>query len=872
MKKERSHSTSAVVANNQTSVLMLGVYFLTGMLLVLGQLLPSDASQIAQGEVLPQALLWLLVGALLATDYILTRYVSVQGRILATPGERKRFGENRWPSLLGIGLLVWVLIAICNVRGEGNFRFAVNAGWQWFAWSVALLVLARIMQNRQANRSLWWLMLALAWLVSVHGFFQVFVSLPADRERFRENPQAVLRQEAGIEAPPGSSTYLLFEQRLQDDSPTGPFALTNSLAGFLVPWIVILFARALKPEIWTRERVVIRFIGLIVALCLCICLLWTKSRTAWLALSISGLAFAITNPFFVRNAIRMLQGLWFGDDVDERFDDSARAESRIRNESPARALSRTLRVVVPSFLILVLLVVATIIVLSSWDPKLFTEASKSMAFRAEYWRTTMRLVSDHPWFGIGPGNFQAYYATYKPVLESETIADPHNFLLETLATAGWPSLVFLAGLILWLTKPFAMRMISGLAGEVTSIEDSSATNLVQATKGNVVSCTIFSGAISGLLATMLGNGALGPAPDYRPYLLAIPFVIVALVLDLISTMRSKSRTAQYKNLACGFGPALLGIGVHLLASGGWLTPGITNTIVILVAGLWIASRRDSHPADPSIDVVDKPDTRTRFQPWPAVFSFGVMCAAWFLVIAFYFTAWLPRQRSQEVQAVIAKQGGIDELQAIAMQRADPWNPVGNRWLTDVRMAQAERDLSTHRNSSSLSLDRYRESAQGYLASDRSNWETWAQLGHWELSLSPVRKDSLNRALDFYREASQRTPGDTGLLVQVALVAWLNEDLPLAKKFLEQAQAIDSNIAHADRKIDRAMLYCPPGVGPSSARVNPTLWLSARNSADLPQGWVRCEPLYHFLRSQISSLSTTKSLPGKKLLPPDSTLR
>ena len=149
----------------QTSILMLGVYFFTGMLLVLGQLLPGGTQQVAIGESLPQALLWLLVGALFATDHVLNRYASVQRRFLATNQAMPGIHLNRWPILLGAGLLVWILVATCNVYGHSNLRFAVNGCWQWFAWAVAILILSRIMIHPRIHRNVQWIMIALAWLV-----------------------------------------------------------------------------------------------------------------------------------------------------------------------------------------------------------------------------------------------------------------------------------------------------------------------------------------------------------------------------------------------------------------------------------------------------------------------------------------------------------------------------------------------------------------------------------------------------------------------------------------------------------------------------------------------------------------------------------
>ena len=807
------------LGDSRRTVLMLGVYFLVGVLLVLGQLVPGGTLQVASGESLPQALLWLLVGALIATDHLLTRYVDIQGRVLASHQLGSTLRPQRWPWFLGTGLLICVLVSTWNVQGQANFRFAVNGCWQWFVVAVSIVVLYHLMKSQPANRSLRRLMVSLAWLVSIHGFYQVYVSLPADREKFRVNPQAVL-EEAGLVAPPGSSTYLLFEQRLQDNSPTGPFALTNSLAGFLLPWIVILFAQGIKSETWTRQNRFHQWMGLFVIACLLVCLVWTKSRTAWIALCFGGLAALIVNPETLRHLKQFIR----------------------RGRTGAG---------LPFILAIGIAIALSVAGLQAWDPKLFSEASRSLAFRSEYWKTTMRMVLDHPWLGVGPGNFQAYYATYKPVLESETIGDPHNFLLETLAVCGWPGLFFLLGSIVWLAKPITNRFADALLGEPL------ASNPFPESHGgrwefNSTSIAIYLGALVGLFAIWFGNGALGPIPDFVPYLIAIPVVMATLWTDILVAPTTAQSVDNSSNVV-GFGPALLALGVHLLASGGWMTPGIGNTLSILVAGLWLAQ---DTPLRRVMDGINQPKQHASNTDSPlhgAGTAILWTLVAWTLVIGFYLTAWLPKQRFEQAESSIRQKGGIEEVHAIALQRADLWNPIGYRWLAEIRLRQVDRELTKNRNGLAPSMELFQESARSYLAADRASWETWAQLGHWEFMISPLRKESLNRALEYFIEASRRAPGDVGLLTQVALAAWLAEDVQTAKTYLAQAELIDTNVTHLDRKLAKSTLYWPANVGPPSTRIAPTVWQSARESKDLSQGWVRSEPVFRFLRTQLATI-------------------
>ena len=82
------------------------------------------------------------------------------------------------------------------------------------------------------------------------------------------------------------------------------------------------------------------------------------------------------------------------------------------------------------------------------DRLVITEALKSFSYRIEYWRASWAMIADHRWFGCGPGNFQQCYTRYKLPGASETVTDPHNFLLEIWASGGTPAAVlFLAVLV-----------------------------------------------------------------------------------------------------------------------------------------------------------------------------------------------------------------------------------------------------------------------------------------------------------------------------------------------------------------------------------------------------------------------------------------
>src|SRR5262249_16765586 len=64
------------------------------------------------------------------------------------------------------------------------------------------------------------------------------------------------------------------------------------------------------------------------------------------------------------------------------------------------------------------------------------KGSGTAALRLLYWRTTWPIIREHPWLGVGPGNFREAYAAHMEQDADEKITDPHNFALEVWVTCG----------------------------------------------------------------------------------------------------------------------------------------------------------------------------------------------------------------------------------------------------------------------------------------------------------------------------------------------------------------------------------------------------------------------------------------------------
>ena len=430
-----------------------------------------------------------------------------------------RFG---WTDAALMMLIGWYTIASLVAVGYGHPRPAINLLWEWVSLAIGFLLVRQLFATRAMARGLVAAMVALAAALSVIGLHQYFVIIPetqAHYERIKDDRAAMLG-EMREWYPPDSAERKRFEDRLYDKAPTGTFALTNSLAGYLAPWLILAVAIAAlsRPEggMSLRNWLSVTLLGTPMA----ICLLLTKSRSAYVAAA-AGLAL-----------------LWL----------IARKE---------HGLLRTKLLLASLAGILGLAIVA--VQSGAIDRQVASEAGKSLGYRLQYWRSTLKLVRDNPLLGIGPGQFQSRYTEYKLPEASEEIQDPHNFLLEVWATAGTPALLLLlAALLIFTGQVFFTRQSK------RPQPDSPRTALLMA------------GAIAGLFLAQAIGTLVGFGIDAQTFTWALVALVTTLVL-----LRGWVRAGALTPSVCWAGVVVLL--VHLLASGGISYPGIAGTLWVLFA-------------------------------------------------------------------------------------------------------------------------------------------------------------------------------------------------------------------------------------------------------------------------------------------------
>lgn len=300
----------------------------------------------------------------------------------------------RW-SWCDAAVLALMFFVGLSAREGLDTRIAINLTWGWLGVGMMYALIRALPRTPQESSALAAVMAATAASVALYGLYQFSVEFPELREIYRRNPeQSLINARVPLDSP---AARQLFENRLMGSNEIyGTFSQANSLAGWLVGSVALVLALA-ASKLLNRERrdaIVLAIPGAL----LLVALLMTKSRSAAVGLFVVALAWAFRS-------------------------------------------ARDRRLFTIAFLatIGIGVLVAGLSYAGVLDRLVLTESFKSLSFRRDYWQGAWGIITERPdsfWLGNGPGNFSNAYLRFKPETASESIADPHNMLLEVWAASG----------------------------------------------------------------------------------------------------------------------------------------------------------------------------------------------------------------------------------------------------------------------------------------------------------------------------------------------------------------------------------------------------------------------------------------------------
>ncbi len=476
-------------------------------LVVARPLFPSEAVA-DQGDGLPVVMLWLALCVCFMLGAIGRRDVRI------------RFGLTDAAVLILIALHT---IAAVVAATHLSARPAVNMLWEWIAMGAMFFLARQLITTQREARAVVAVMIALAVGLSSYGLYQYAYEMPHSRAEYAADPDSAMRA-AGLWYPPDSPQCELFENRLQSTEPIATFALTNSLAGYLAPWLVVAVGIMVcsSGSLRSRKR-------LICLIPIAACLLLTSSRSGCIAT-----AFGLALIWFFR---------------------------RNRNKPPGWKLP----------VVAVVLVSVIIAAAGMFNRQIFREASKSLGYRVQYWQSTMQMIAEHPLTGCGPGNFQHAYTKFKLPEASEEVADPHNFLLEVWATAGTPAMLAMLAVL----GCFFYVMYLQFSASIKSPRTACGGTVPEYTDAGYVG-PIYFGALCGfLLSVPLGLLSAAP-PGVAAVIIGLP--LAACCVALLSGWVDSGWLPAWVP-AVGAAALLM----NLLAAGGIGFPAVAGSLWLLMA-------------------------------------------------------------------------------------------------------------------------------------------------------------------------------------------------------------------------------------------------------------------------------------------------
>jgi O-antigen ligase len=748
---------------------------------------------------------------------------------------RLRFG--RTDAALLVFLALYAIAALWASR-YGAPRPALNMLWEWVGMGLSFFLIRQCVVERREARAMAAVMVGLAVALAGLGFYQYFYDLPAMRADYWKNPDKAL-QKADLWFPPGSADRIAFESRLESVEPIATFALTNSLAGYLAPWLVIVVGIGVAGAGRSPHRLRHTAAAAAIAIWICGCLILTKSRSGYIATALGCSLVAA----------------------------SVGKARRLRWKALLSAAG-----------VLGLLVWGAIAV-KGLDIEVLSEASKSLGYRLQYWQGAWKIISEHPIMGCGPGNFQTAYPRFKLPEASEEVADPHNFFLEVWATAGTPAAV--AFVVLLGTYFWAMFVAAGkgdrhllckapegpfrqkVPAPFSPSEEEEGGHLLRNDQRFAPAPAsgpfrqevpvLFSRSIYFLVAGaglgFLGALGLGMSLDMLFIGLLSTAVTMALLWEWIHRGEFPAKLAAIGAIA------LL---VNLLAAGGIGFPAVAGTLWVLLAlglnlcefdaelntsriyGQSATGAKEGQPVLTPRQTIT--DGRRGNDGHRCSWRLGIamLGALLLLTIGCYLTAYGPvftakrillaakrvsaeadreENKAAELHAAVAKASGTEQAAALLREAELSDHLAAERRNSTERLLQeaaAADQLSAapwadlaaqvfqrwQKSPNADLLRRFQDYTDTGLRRDRNFHAAWLVAGdrYLEIFMATGQREFMARSLECYRHAVGLYPNSAMHRGKLALALQVAEDASGSREQAQRALWLDQTTPHADKKL------------------------------------------------------------------------
>jgi len=711
----------------------------------------------AQGDTLWIAGLWFLCGIAWALSVTL----KVSPRI--------RFDWLDGAIALWIGGQVAAALVVILTAGEK--RLAANMAWEWLAIGVSWVILRHGIVQPTVRQAFLRAVIVTGVVLAGYGLYQHYVEHPQlvaeygplfDKLRTAtgSEAEAIKRKLAQDSVPTEGPALILFEKRLRDSrEPLGLFALANTFGGCLAVCLLltlgeILAVRRRKAgvQVWAPLFVAAALIGW--------CLLLTKSRTAWIGCA-CGMATLILPHL--------------------------------------RLVSSYRRFLIPGVLasLAVVGVAAVLFVFGGLDRQVLSEAPKSVAYRLQYWQASSRLIAHRPWLGVGPGNFRQHYLQYKLPEASEEIADPHNLLFDIAATGGALSLLGMVSFLAFAIVKVFKDASDGNTAPTTEVSSAN-VGMASATRDpipeSVSSRFVFWMAGGGIAIAFFGLLFCWGQWEDRLLVLGLFWYVSGWWFAPRGIAGTPESTDPFWAVSIGAFAAAVALAVHLLGAGGISMPGVTQTLIMLVAFSLVPSQASS----PELAA-----TRLPARSWIGPTSALACCG---MLIGLTVTALVPVLRCRGLLdrgntagwsgSAGGRETALQDFRDAAM--ADPWSPDPWRHQFEWSGGDGFRSNDSFETAVKHLQEAMRRDPVNFWA-PRTLGNLW--LNRWQVTRLP---EDAGPAVIWLDKAHVLYPTNSAITAELATALAANQEQTKAAAMAQSALKQD-DIYHQQGHVDRYLV-------------------------------------------------------------------
>jgi tetratricopeptide (TPR) repeat protein len=440
-----------------------------------------------------------------------------------------------------IGLGILLIASAISYTAASNKRIAINEILIIAAPIVMAILLVQLLDTPEKIKLVFFITIALGLTTAYQCTDQLLSSNKQMIEDYESDPQKHLEM---IGAETGSLKQFQYIHRLYSKDIRGFFTTSNSVGSFLILAAFTaagLFIQTIKSR-RSELPILILCFGL-AALFTTAGLLITQSKGAILAAVFGGFLFAIYLAF--KKLLVRYKGIIF-------------------------------------CLCLIATAAVSVFIVRYGITHNRLPGGNSLLVRWQYWTGSAKMYWEHPFAGVGPANFSVYYPHYKLAAASETIRDPHNFILSVLTQFGPLGLL---GFCIAFALPLLKTIFSCSHDSIQVLEPPKNTGLVTAVFVFVL-LALFS------LRPFLIAAELGNRFDVKVYVVCLLYIAPAFIFAagfiILLYCDQKSQSAEsvcFSAVKPALFCAFIAVLIHNLIDFALFEPGVSTLFWVLLACL-----------------------------------------------------------------------------------------------------------------------------------------------------------------------------------------------------------------------------------------------------------------------------------------------